>query len=228
MEAARAKVTAAWESIKSRTSEMGESIKAKTSAVWESIKNSVSDKASGIASSIRDKFEAAKNSVSGIFEGIRSSIQSKIDGAREAVHGAIEKIKSFFNFSWSLPSIKLPHFSIEGKFSLSPPSIPHISVSWYKKAMDNAMVLDNATIFGMAGGKMLGGGEAGREVVSGESHLLGMINGAVDSAVGRKMDCVVGLLEKYLPACSSTKVAFPVDDFDQALAGYTGRKAGAW
>lgn len=249
-ESVKSKTSAAWENVKSKTSTAWsnvrssvstaaenakakmsgawDSIKSKTSTAWENIKSAVSGKVSGISSSMQEKLSAAKSTVTGIFEGIKSAIGSKLDSARETVRGAIEKIKGFFNFSWSLPSIKLPHFSIQGKFSLSPPSIPHISVSWYKKAMDNAMVLDDATIFGMAGGKMLGGGEAGREVISGESHLLGLINGAVDSAVGRKMDSVLGLLERYLPECSSTKVAFPVESFDQAMAGFTARRAGAW
>ena len=41
------------------------------------------------------------------------------------------------------------------------------------------MILDGATIFGTSGGNLLGGGEAGREVVAGESHLVNLIQDAV-------------------------------------------------
>jgi hypothetical protein len=92
------------------------------------------------------------------------------------------ELKSVFNFSWSLPKIKLPHFSITGSFSLNPPSIPHFSVDWYKKAMSGGMILKDATIFGQSGGTLLGGGEAGDEAVVGVSSLRSMIQDAVSSA----------------------------------------------
>lgn len=72
------------------------------------------------------------SNITGIFEKIKNSISDKINGAKEAVWNAIEKIKGFFKFEWSLPKIKLPHFSIQGEFSLNPPSIPKLGVEWYK------------------------------------------------------------------------------------------------
>ena len=92
---------------------------------------------------------------------LANTISSKMDAARETVRAAIDKIKGLFNFSWSLPSIKLPHFSISGSFSLRPPSVPRFSVSWYK----DGGILQSPTIFGALGGKLLGGGEAGKEAV---------------------------------------------------------------
>jgi hypothetical protein len=118
-----------------------------------------------IRASIGDKVEAAKKKVSDVFESIRKTIKEKIDAAKEAVSGAIEKIKGFFNFSWSLPSLKMPHFSITGEFSLVPPRVPHVSVDWYAKAMETPILLNGATIFGAMNGNLLGGGEAGQEVI---------------------------------------------------------------
>ncbi len=113
-------------------------------------------------------------------EAFRAAISEKIDAAKQVVSEGIEKLKSYFNFEWKLPDLKLPHFSVSGEFSLRPPKVPSFSVDWYAKAMNNAMVLDTPTIFGMSGGSLLGAGEAGREVVSGEQHLMGMIREAVN------------------------------------------------
>lgn len=127
---------------------------------WDEIKA----KASELMSAISDKFSAIKN-----------TITEKINGAKDAVKSAIDKIKSFFNFSWSLPHLKMPHISISGKFGLNPPQVPHFSIDWYAKAMKNGMILNNPTIFGMMNGKLLGGGEAGSETIVGTNSLMQMI-----------------------------------------------------
>lgn len=131
---------------------------------WDTIKQ----KGSELLTSIKDKFTQIKN-----------TITEKINGARDAVKNAIDRIKSFFNFSWSLPHLKLPHISISGGFSLNPPRVPHFSIDWYAKAMKNGMILNNPTIFGMMDGKLLGGGEAGSETIVGTQSLMSMISKAV-------------------------------------------------
>ena len=127
---------------------------------------------------IKQKAGELWSAVSEKFESIRSTISEKINSAKQTVSEAIEKIKGFFNFSWSLPHLALPHFSITGKFSLNPPSIPTIGVEWYAKAMDQGMILNNPTIFGAMNGKLLGAGEAGAEVVVGAGSLYDMIKSA--------------------------------------------------
>ena len=127
---------------------------------WDTIKEKVGD----LATSIKNKFD-----------DIKRGITEKINSAKDTVKSAIDKIRSFFNFQWSLPHLKLPHFSISGKFSLNPPSVPHFSIDWYAKAMKNGMILNNPTIFGMMNGKLLGGGEAGSETIVGTNSLMQMI-----------------------------------------------------
>ena len=97
----------------------------------------------------------------------------------------MDDIKDFFDFEWKLPELKLPHITIGGYIDVpvlgTIPDPNQIYVDWYRKAMDQPMILDNPTIFGAAGGKLLGAGEAGPEVVSGLGSLLGMIQQAVRS-----------------------------------------------
>ena len=94
----------------------------------------------------------------------------------------VSSLKNAFNFSWSLPPIKLPQISISGSFSLDPPSVPHFSIEWYRKAMEGGMILESPTIFGMQDGKFLGAGEAGSEAIVGTRSLMSMIRSAVTSA----------------------------------------------
>ena len=154
-------------------------IKTVTSTVWNGIKSVVTGAITAIKNGISTGLTAAKNTVTNILNGIKNAFSTVWEGAKNIVSGAIEKIKGMMNFHWELPKLKLPHFSITGKFSLDPPSIPKIGVEWYRKAMGDGMILDSPTIFGAAGGKLLAGGEAGPEAVVGVDSLRTMIQEAV-------------------------------------------------
>ena len=106
------------------------------------------------------KLESMKDSIIGIFDRIKSGIANKINAAKDGVRNAIEKIKSFFNFTWSLPKLKMPHLKITGEFSISPPKVPKFAVDWYARGG----VFDKPTFF-TSGGRLGGLGEAGAEAI---------------------------------------------------------------
>ena len=167
--------------MKTTTSTVFNSIKTVASTAWNGIKTTVTNVINSIKTGISTGLNAAKTAASTALNAIKTSFTNVFNGVWTFVQGIVNKLKGIFNFSWSLPHIKLPHFSISGSFSLSPPSIPHISVSWYKKAMNNGMILNSPTIFGASGNHLLGGGEAGPEAVVGVSSLMDMIQRAVNN-----------------------------------------------
>lgn len=122
-----------------------------------------------------------KDGVTKGLDNIKQKFTSVFDNIRNFVKSALDKIRSFFKFEWSLPKIKLPHFSIKGSFSLNPPKVPSFGISWYAKAMNEPFVLNNPTIFGAMNGNLLGGGERGSELVVGVDKLMQMIADAKGS-----------------------------------------------
>lgn len=97
---------------------------------------------------------AVSGAIRGAFNGIKSVIDSTMNGAKSTVSGALSAISGFFaGLHLQFPHINLPHFSISGDFSLVPPSVPSISVSWYRTG---AIAM---------GASVVGIGEAGPEAV---------------------------------------------------------------
>ena len=186
--------------LKERVTQAFEGLKANVTAKIQAAKDKVSSVVNAMKADVSGKVNALKSAVSNAFSAVHNAISSKMSAAKNAVSNAISAIKGLLSGSISFPHITLPHFTVTG----SPPfglgghgSPPHISVEWYAKAMDKPYILDGATIFGAMGGQLLGGGEAGREVVMGEEMFNRITN---MSRVETRLASIEGLLSQYLPA----------------------------
>ena len=183
----------------------------------ESARSAVNQTLTFIQTDFSDKLGAARAAAEGIFEGIRSGMVEKITGAKDAVGSVIEAMKGLFRFSWSLPHLALPHLSVSGSFSLNPPSVPSFSIAWYRKAMDNAMLLNSPTIFGIRGNTLLGAGEAGPEVVSGADTLMNMIREAAGTGNEEILSLLRRILETINQADSTVQIQLDGNQLAQAV-----------
>jgi TP901 family phage tail tape measure protein len=156
------------------------------SGVMSTVDSLTGGKLSAIQNSFTNKLNAAKSTVTGILDSIKSAFSEKLEAAKNVVSGAIEKIKGFFNFSWSLPKLKLPHFSISGKFSLNPPSVPSFGIDWYK----DGGIMTNPTAFGFNPntGNTMVGGEAGAEAIVPLTQLWEKMTSIIKSVIAESQN----------------------------------------
>lgn len=195
--------------LREKASEKIQGLKESAVSKFEELRGNASAKIQSLKEKGVAGFEALRSGAVEKFENLKSGVTQKLEAVKNFVSNTVQKLKDFFKFDWSLPKIKLPHFSMEGKFSLDPPSIPRIGVEWYKKAMDNPILMEKPTAFGInAAGQVMAGGEAGSEVVSGTDTLMGLISAAVAENNGQiygMLDALHGLLARYLPALADKR-----------------------
>lgn len=199
-DAVHTKVSTVLTNMKNTVSTVFNGIKSVASTVWNSVKSAISTVVDGIKTKVSSTFESVKSTVSNLFNSIKStttsvwnsiksSITQPIDAAKNHISNALNSIKNFFaNCRLSLPHIKLPHFSISGSFSLNPPSVPRLSVSWYK----DGGIMMNPTVFGINGSSLMAGGEAGPEAILPLNGFYTRLEKMLDSKLN------MGGMEKYL------------------------------
>jgi phage-related protein len=155
------------------------------SGVWNGIKSVISSVVSGIKTTVTSRFNAIKSTATRIFNAVKDAMLKPINKARDLIKTAIDKIKGFFSgLSLKFPSIsmpKLPKFSLTGSFSLKPPSVPKLSVSWNAQGG----IFSRPTIFNTANAGMQGVGEASPEaIIPLTSKVLGGIGRGIAATMG--------------------------------------------
>lgn len=193
-------VTTVVNAIKTTVTTVFNAIKTTATTVWNAIKTAVTTPINAIKSTVTTVFNAVKSTISSVFNsikstatsvwnGIKSAITTPIEAAKNKVKSVVDAIKGFFSgMKLSLPKIKLPHFKVTGKLSIAPPSVPHLSIDWYK----DGGIMTRPTAFGMNGSSMMVGGEAGAEAILPLSGFYKQLEAMLDSRLN------MSGMEKYL------------------------------
>mgnify|MGYP000980090964 FL=1 len=192
-------VTTVVNAIKSVVTTVFNAIKSTATTVWNAIKAAVTTPVNAIKSTVTTVFNSVKSTVTSIFNGIKSTatsvwngiktaITTPIEAAKNKVKSVVDAIKGFFSgMKISLPHIKLPHFKVTGKLSISPPSVPHLSIDWYKEGG----IMTSPTIFGMNGSSLMAGAEAILPLAGFYKQLESMISSHLNTSAMEKYLAVI-------------------------------------
>ncbi|MBC1247352.1 phage tail tape measure protein [Listeria booriae] len=145
----RTTVTTVWNAIRSVTTAVWNGVRSVLSGVWNSIQSLITNTVNGVRNTVSSVWNSIKGTTSAVWNGIKNAMTQPILDAKNKIKDMIDAVKGFFaNIKLKFPKIdmpKLPHFSLKGKFSLDPPSVPSVGVNWYKKGG----VFDGASVIGI-------------------------------------------------------------------------------
>lgn len=182
-------VTTVFNAIKNTATTVWNAIKTAVTTPINAIKTTVSTVFNSVKSTITSIFNGIKSTATSVWNGIKSAITTPIEAAKNKVKSVVDAIKGFFSgMKISLPHIKLPHFKVTGKLSIAPPSVPHLSIDWYKEGG----IMTKPTAFGMNGSSLMMGGEAGAEAILPLSGFYKQLEAMIDSRLNMTS------MEKYL------------------------------
>lgn len=153
-------------------------------SVWEGIVNNIKSSWNGfksifvtVGNSIMSAWQGLTNTISSVWNGVVNGVKSTWNGIISPFQSVVNSIKGIWDGLKSM--FKLPHFSITGKFSLVPPSIPKVSVDWYY----NGGIFKSPTVLGGIGvGDAFNGQGSNAEAIVPLDEMYRNIKGIVDNS----------------------------------------------
>lgn len=215
-------LSAYWNGIKNVVTTIWNAILGGIIQVWNGIKTVVTNMVEAVKNLITGNFEGLKTNIANIWNGIKTAITAPFEAAKNIVGGIIDTIKGWFaglsfklpEFQW--PKIKLPHFSLKGDFSLSPLSVPKLSIDWYAKGA----IFAKPTIFPTAQGLKGVGDVPGGEVVAPLSELREYIQTAMSDVLP-----TAGMLTLVIECDGLAIAKTQINYMDMLLGGQTNTRA---
>lgn len=186
----RDKVTTVWNNVKSSVTSVADNIRSSVSTAWSSLKSSVTGTVDSLKSGVLNAWDGLKSGISSKVDAVKlyiNGLKTKFTDVKDHVTQIIQKIKDAFNFNWSFPHIKLPHFKVFG--GVSPyglggkGSLPKISIEWYKKAYADPMMFTSPTVMMTPNGLKGFGDGHGAEIVMGLNKLRELVGATENNVV---------------------------------------------
>lgn len=203
-------ITTVWNIIKSSISNTVANIKTVVVSTFNNVKSTITNIVTSIRTTISNTFNSIVSAISNSVSNIWSSITNTFNNIKSTIWNVVDSIKSAFNFQWSLPSIKLPHFSFSGSANpidwITKGQLPKISVAWYRKAYDTPVLFNQPTVIPTVNGFKGFGDGNGAEVVMSLNRLEKLvgansgptINMTVNGAVGQNVNELANIVIRKL------------------------------
>jgi tape measure domain-containing protein len=97
-----------------------------------SIYNSVIGYFKSMYTGVSFRIQGIWNTATSIFSKLYHALTAPVESAKNTILTLIDRIKKAFNFSWSLPKLKLPKVSVSMKENGWGIPVPDFDVSWHK------------------------------------------------------------------------------------------------
>ena len=184
-----AKVTSDWNTLVGNITQVKDDIVNAVNNMKERVAKFINDMATAANNtwnSMRNNAITAwnnlKNAATNAFQKIKDAILKPIEAAKDKFKSIVDAIKSFFpiNIGRIMDGIKLPHFSLTGKFDLKTLSVPRLSIDWYAKGG----IFNSPSIIGV--------GEAGSEAVIPLDKLWGYLDAIASGSTGNTFNIYGG------------------------------------